>query len=136
MSENETQTHYRTCNICEAMCGLEIRHRGNEILSIRGDNDDPFSRGHICPKAVALQDFYNDKDRLKTPLRRTADGWQEIRWDEAFEEIAARFRGVQEEHGKDAVGVYTFIGGCGYDVRIRNTLLFTGCKSCQVTSAD
>ena len=106
MSENETQTHYRTCNICEAMCGLEIRHRGNEILSIRGDNDDPFSRGHICPKAVALQDFYNDKDRLKTPLRRTADGWQEIRWDEAFEEIAARFRGVQEEHGKDAVGVY------------------------------
>jgi anaerobic selenocysteine-containing dehydrogenase len=102
----DTQTHYRTCNICEAMCGLEIQHRGNEILSIKGDNNDPFSRGHICPKAVALQDFYNDKDRLKTPMKRTADGWQEISWEEAFEEIASRFRGIQQEHGQDAVGVY------------------------------
>ena len=102
----DTQTHYRTCNICEAMCGLEIQHRGNEILSIKGDNNDPFSRGHICPKAVALQDFYNDKDRLKTPMKRTADGWQEISWDEAFEEIASRFRAIQQEHGQDAVGVY------------------------------
>ena len=102
----DTQTHYRTCNICEAMCGLEIQHRGNEILSIKGDNNDPFSRGHICPKAVALQDFYNDKDRLKTPMKRTADGWQEISWEAAFEEIASRFRGIQQEHGQDAVGVY------------------------------
>jgi anaerobic selenocysteine-containing dehydrogenase len=80
MSETFTQpqTHYRTCNICEAMCGLEIKHRGGEILSIKGDKDDPFSHGHICPKAVALQDFYNDKDRLKTPLRKIDGGWQEI----------------------------------------------------------
>ena len=102
----DTQTHYRTCNICEAMCGLEIQHRGSEILSIKGDNNDPFSHGHICPKAVALQDFYNDEDRLKTPMRRTADGWQEISWDEAFGEIASRFRAIQQEHGQDAVGVY------------------------------
>jgi anaerobic selenocysteine-containing dehydrogenase len=102
----DTQTHYRTCNICEAMCGLEIQHRGNEILSIKGDNNDPFSRGHICPKAVALQDFYNDKDRLKTPMKRTADGWQEISWEAALGEIASRFRGIQQEHGQDAVGVY------------------------------
>lgn len=103
---SETQTHYRTCNICEAMCGLEIQHRGSEILSIKGDHNDPFSRGHICPKAVALQDFYSDGDRLKTPLRRTADGWQEISWDDAFTEIATRFRGIQQAHGQDAVGVY------------------------------
>ncbi len=103
---SEAKTHYRTCNICEAMCGLEIKHQGGEILSIKGDNNDPFSRGHICPKAVALQDFYRDKDRLKTPLKRTADGWQEISWNEAFAEIATRFRDVQQAHGKDAVGVY------------------------------
>ncbi|WP_286803969.1 molybdopterin-dependent oxidoreductase, partial [Marinobacter sp. UBA2498] len=102
----DTQTHYRTCNICEAMCGLEIQHRGSEILSIKGDSNDPFSHGHICPKAVALQDFYNDKDRLKAPMKRTADGWQEISWEAAFEEIASRFRGIQQEHGQDAVGVY------------------------------
>ena len=43
----DTQTHYRTCNICEAMCGLEIQYRGSEILSIKGDSNDPFSHGHI-----------------------------------------------------------------------------------------
>lgn len=103
---SEPQTHYRTCNICEAMCGLEIKHQNGEILSIKGDQNDPFSRGHICPKAVALQDFYSDKDRLKSPLRRTTDGWKEIGWSEAYEEIATRFQGIQQEHGKNALGVY------------------------------
>ncbi|MCK7547890.1 molybdopterin-dependent oxidoreductase [Marinobacter koreensis] len=103
---SDIRTHHRTCNICEAMCGLEIQHRNGEILSIKGDKDDPFSRGHICPKAVALQDFYNDSDRLKTPLRKTADGWTSISWEAAYEEIATRFRALQEAHGKDAVGVY------------------------------
>lgn len=103
---NEIKTHLRTCNICEAMCGLEIKHQGNEILSIKGDKEDPFSQGHICPKAVALQDFYSDKDRLKTPLRKTADGWQEVSWKDALDEIATRFRGIQESHGNNAVGVY------------------------------
>lgn len=103
---SDIRTHHRTCNICEAMCGLEIQHRNGEILSIKGDKDDPFSRGHICPKAVALQDFYNDGDRLKTPLRKTADGWTSISWESAYAEIATRFRGLQEAHGKDAVGVY------------------------------
>ncbi|MBW7469503.1 molybdopterin-dependent oxidoreductase [Marinobacter sp. F4218] len=103
---SDTKTHYRTCNICEAMCGLEIKLQGEDILSIKGDKDDPFSQGHICPKAVALQDFYKDKDRLKTPLRKTAEGWQEISWDEAFEEITTRFRDIQQAHGKNAVGTY------------------------------
>jgi anaerobic selenocysteine-containing dehydrogenase len=49
---NVIRTHYRACNLCEAMCGIEIKVRGNEILSIRGDENDPFSRGHICPKAT------------------------------------------------------------------------------------
>lgn len=98
--------HHRSCNICEAMCGLEIRHRGTEVLSIRPDKEDPFSRGHICPKAVALQDFYSDPDRLKTPLRRTASGWKEIGWDEAIGDIAANIQRIQAEHGQGAVGIY------------------------------
>ncbi|MDX1475087.1 MAG: molybdopterin-dependent oxidoreductase, partial [Reinekea sp.] len=103
---SEIQRHYRTCNICEAMCGLVIEHRGREILSIKGDKEDPFSQGHICPKAVALQDYYTDPDRLKTPLKRTADGWQDISWEEAITEIAQRFRAVQQAHGQNAVAVY------------------------------
>ncbi|MFL5803298.1 MAG: molybdopterin-dependent oxidoreductase [Roseiflexaceae bacterium] len=103
---NDIRTHYRTCNLCEAMCGLEIKVRGQEILSIKGDRDDPFSQGHICPKAVALQDIYHDPDRLKFPMRRTAAGWEQIGWDEAFDEVATNLRAVQERHGANAVGVY------------------------------
>ncbi|MCA9940399.1 MAG: molybdopterin-dependent oxidoreductase [Anaerolineales bacterium] len=98
--------HYRTCNLCEAMCGLRISLRDQQIVAITGDKDDPFSRGHICPKAVALQDIYHDPDRLKFPVRRTAGGWQRIDWDEAFAEVAARLRAVQAAHGRNAVGIY------------------------------
>ena len=83
---SDINTHYRNCNICEAMCGLEIKYQNKNIISIKGDQQDPFSQGYNCPKATALQDFYTDKDRLKTPIRRTATGWQDISWDEAFTE--------------------------------------------------
>ncbi len=102
----ESKTHYRTCNICEAMCGIEVHYRDTEVLSIRADDNDPFSRGHICPKAVALQDFYHDPDRLTHPLKRVGDQWLEIGWEEALAEVAENLRRVQDEHGSDAVGVY------------------------------
>ena len=57
------QTSYRACNLCEAICGLEIEHDGEKVISIRGDKQDPLSRGHICPKAIALQDIHADPDR-------------------------------------------------------------------------
>ncbi len=107
MSDSHTHyTHYRTCNLCEAMCGLEIKVEGQHILSIKGDKDDPFSRGHICPKATALEDIYHDPDRLKFPVRRTAVGWQRISWDEAFDEVVQNIQRIQAEHGRNAIGVY------------------------------
>ncbi|MEH6463019.1 MAG: hypothetical protein V7771_03715 [Shewanella psychromarinicola] len=54
---SEINTHYRNCNICEAMCGLEITYQDNQILSIKGDQLDPFSQGYNCPKSLALEDF-------------------------------------------------------------------------------
>ncbi|PKG77488.1 dehydrogenase [Shewanella sp. Actino-trap-3] len=103
---SEINTHYRNCNICEAMCGLEITYQDKQILSIKGDQLDPFSQGYNCPKALALEDFYTDKDRLKTPIRRTATGWEDISWDEAFIEITEKFKGIQQQHGKNALAVY------------------------------
>ncbi len=100
------RTHFRTCHLCEAMCGLAIEHEGGRIAAIRGDPDDPFSRGHICPKAVALQDVHEDPDRLRRPLRRTASGWEETSWDEALDEAAARLAAIQKAHGRNAVAVY------------------------------
>ena len=104
---NNSQTHYRTCNLCEAMCGLVIQHDGQRVLNIKGDKYDPFSHGHICPKATALQDVYEDPDRLRQPMRRTAAGdWEPISWDEAFAEAVAGIQRVQAAHGTAALAVY------------------------------
>jgi len=100
------EVHYKACNLCEAICGLEIRTRGHQILSIKGDTQDPLSQGHICPKAIALQDIYNDSDRLRQPVRKTADGWQQISWDDAFTEVVNSLRAVQAKYGHNAVGTY------------------------------
>ncbi|MCK5875921.1 MAG: molybdopterin-dependent oxidoreductase [Alcanivoracaceae bacterium] len=102
----ETRLHHRTCNLCEAMCGIEIELAGDTITAIRGDKSDPFSRGHICPKAVALQDLHQDPDRLRRPVRRTANGWQEISWQEALDETATRLKAIRREHGGEAIGLY------------------------------
>ncbi len=88
------------------MCGLVIDHKDGHITSIKGDPDDPFSKGHICPKAVALQDLHNDPDRLKKPLCKTVNGWQEISWEEAFNQVVRRIREIQEKYGQDAVSLY------------------------------
>jgi anaerobic selenocysteine-containing dehydrogenase len=107
MPENHTTTHYRACNLCEAICGLAIEVSGDDITAIRGDREDPFSHGHICPKAVALQDVHNDPDRLRHPLRRMEDGtWKRLGWDEALDEVGDRLRDVQKASGNDAVALY------------------------------
>jgi len=99
-------THYRTCNLCEAMCGLEISVDGGKIIKIEGDKNDPFSRGHICPKAVALKDIYEDNNRLKFPVKRTVNGWQQISWEEAFTEVISKIKDIQAKYGNNAIGMY------------------------------
>ena len=99
-------TVYRACHLCEAICGLEIRTQGDEIVSIKGDKDDPFSRGHICPKAVALKEVHEDPDRLRGPVRRNGREWEPIAWDEAFRLVAEGFARVQQRHGANALGIY------------------------------
>ncbi|NOR19707.1 MAG: molybdopterin-dependent oxidoreductase, partial [Xanthomonadales bacterium] len=102
----QNQTHYIACNLCEAICGLEIKLEGGQIRSIKGDKQDPISKGHICPKAVALQDIYNDPDRLKVPIKKTEAGWQEIPWQQAYDEVTRNLKDIQHQHGKNAVAVY------------------------------
>jgi len=106
MSASNSFPHYRSCNLCEAICGLEITAGVGQQLTIRGDKDDPFSRGFICPKAVALQDIHHDKDRLKHPVRRTANGWQRIGWDEAFDEVARNLKRINATYGKNSIASY------------------------------
>jgi anaerobic selenocysteine-containing dehydrogenase len=99
-------THYRTCPFCEATCGLEIETEGREVVSVRGDAEDVFSRGFICPKAYGIKQLHEDQDRLTTPLVRRDGELVEATWDEAFEEIDRRLSPILAEHGKNAVAVY------------------------------
>ena len=107
-----SQPHYRTCNLCEAMCGVVITTEPSldgetEIIAtIKGDHNDPFSKGHICAKAIGLKSLHEDPDRIKVPMKRVADGWQEISWQQAFDEVEQGIRAVQAKHGRHSVAFY------------------------------
>src|SRR5215207_8329576 len=103
----EERAAFRTCPFCEATCGLEVNVRGDEVVKVRGDAEDVFSHGFLCPKGVALKDLHEDPDRLRTPMVRGADG--ELRpasWEEAFAVVGDRLARLVEAHGRDAVAVY------------------------------
>jgi anaerobic selenocysteine-containing dehydrogenase len=98
--------HYRTCPFCEATCGLEVTMRGDEVTSVRGDADDVFSHGFLCPKSQGLKQLHEDPDRLTAPLVRRDGELVEASWDEAFEFVAEGLGRVLDEGGRDAVAVY------------------------------
>jgi anaerobic selenocysteine-containing dehydrogenase len=95
--------HARTCHICEANCGLLVEVEGREILSIKGNPDHVLSRGHICPKATAIADLQDDPDRLHKPVKKVDGQWQEIGWEQAFTEIAAKFVALKGQGAKPAM---------------------------------
>ena len=104
MSRMATRLH--TCMLCEAVCGLAVELDGAKLKSIRGDADDPFSRGHICPKAAAIGDVQGDPDRIREPQRREGGRWRSVSWKEALDEAGERLAAVQRKHGRSAVALY------------------------------
>ena len=102
------QSHYRICPLCEACCGLEVRTQGDQVISIRGAEQDVFSHGYICPKGVSLKDLHEDPDRLRSPRIKRNGQFVEATWKEAFAEVERRLLPLIAEHGGQAVG--TVIG--------------------------
>jgi anaerobic selenocysteine-containing dehydrogenase len=101
------RTAHKTCNLCEAMCGLVLGVEDGRVVSVRGDKDDPLSRGYICPKAYTLKEIQEDPDRLRHPVRRTRGGaWERVSWDSALAETAEEIARIQERHGRHAVATY------------------------------
>jgi anaerobic selenocysteine-containing dehydrogenase len=104
-----SETVFRSCPICEASCGLtlEVDRAAKKVLSIRGDDDDPRSRGYVCPKATAAKGIFEDPERLTRPLRKTPSGdWEEISWEEAYRYTGERLAAIKEAHGKDSIATY------------------------------
>src|SRR3954451_6143710 len=98
---------FMTCPLCEAGCGLEVELADGAVRRIRGDDDDVFSRGFLCPKGVSLKELHEDPDRLRTPVLRQPDGsFSPCSWDEAFAVIDERLTAILAAGGRDAVGVY------------------------------
>ena len=101
-----TRVVYRTCTLCEACCGIEVRVDDGRVVAISGDRLDPSSHGYMCAKARALKDLHEDPDRLRHPMRRTATGWERVSWKEALAYAAQGIRAVQRAHGNDAAAIY------------------------------
>lgn len=95
-----------TCPLCEATCGLLVTVADDGGLRVRGDADDVFSKGYLCPKGAAIGDLHGDPDRLRAPMVRRDGELVETSWDEAFAEIDRRLPEVMRQHGRDAVAVY------------------------------
>ncbi|MFC7938062.1 molybdopterin oxidoreductase family protein [Streptomyces sp. NPDC057387] len=100
-----SRTALRICPLCEATCGLALTVDGSTVIAARGDRDDVFSRGFICPKGASFGAVDSDPDRLRTPLVRRDGVLREATWEEAFDAVAAGVRPVVERYGPHAVGV-------------------------------
>jgi anaerobic selenocysteine-containing dehydrogenase len=113
MSSVEATNHWQptACILCSRNCGIEVETLGREISKIRGDKKHPISEGYLCQKAQRLNYYQNHADRLSTPLRRREDGsFEEISWDTAVEEIAAKILHLRDTYGGHSLA---FFGGGG-----------------------
>ncbi|MCB9584497.1 MAG: molybdopterin-dependent oxidoreductase [Polyangiaceae bacterium] len=97
---------YASCSLCEASCGLAVEHDGRNVTSIRGDTQDPFSKGYLCPKAMGLKDIHEDPNRVLYPMKRVGGRLMRTTWEDALGIVARRFAEIQARYGKDAVAMY------------------------------
>ena len=99
------------CILCECNCGITVQTEGRSLVKIRGDKAHPGSQGYTCNKALRLDHYQSNPNRLSTPMRRRADGsYEEIDWDTAISEVAAGFKRIADTHGGDKIFYY---GGGG-----------------------
>ncbi|MGK8554662.1 molybdopterin-dependent oxidoreductase [Nocardia amamiensis] len=105
----QSRTLLRTCPLCEAVCGLELTLDSDDhVTAVRGDRNDPFSKGFLCPKGASFGHLDEDPDRVTEPLirDRATDTWRTASWDEAFDYIAERFPAIVAEHGNQSAAAY------------------------------
>lgn len=139
------QIHYRVCNYCEAMCGVKITYdpdapTDDKKIAVKPDKDDPFSQGSMCPKAAALGALYFDPDKLKLPVKKTGDQWQQISWQEAYDTIEKKIKSIRRTYGENSIASYMgnpIVHNFGMMVFIKTLLRAIGSKNIfSATSMD
>ncbi|MCG8590822.1 MAG: molybdopterin oxidoreductase family protein [Proteobacteria bacterium] len=103
---SEARQVHHTCPLCEATCGLTLTVEGDRVTRVRGDDEDVFSRGYLCPKGARLADLQDDADWLEAPLVRRGNDFERVSWDEAFQAVADGLLPVREKYGSNAVAAY------------------------------
>jgi anaerobic selenocysteine-containing dehydrogenase len=122
-------SHFRTCPLCEGMCGVEIKLNAGRIESIRPDKANVWSRGHICPKGTTLGALHDDPDRIRVPMIRDQETWREASWEEALQRCEQLIHKVHREHGSQAMCGYTGnVVGKLFDIGRYLMLFFTKAK--------
>jgi anaerobic selenocysteine-containing dehydrogenase len=103
-----TETIFRSCPVCEASCGLVVAvdRAANRVVSVRGDAEDHRSRGYVCAKSQVVKDLHEDPARLRRPVRRTENGWEEMEWEAALALVGERLAAIRAAHGNNAVAMY------------------------------
>lgn len=104
-----TKTKKTYCRICEAHCGIEVTidEQTEQVVAIKPDKTHPVSQGYACIKANALKDLHDDPDRVNSPMKRTADGWQKISWQQAMSEIGGKVKSLKKKYGPRSLAMYT-----------------------------
>jgi len=101
-----TRTELTFCRICEATCGLRATIEGDRVVALEPDPDHVVSKGYSCIKGLRYHEIHHSPDRLRVPLKRVGDRFEEISWEQALEEIGAKVRQLVKEHGGDSISAY------------------------------
>ncbi|MGB5365547.1 MAG: molybdopterin-dependent oxidoreductase, partial [Polyangiales bacterium] len=101
-----SRTELTFCRICEATCGLRTTIEGDRVVAIEPDRDHVVTKGYSCIKGLRYHEIHHSPDRLRVPLKRVGNRFEEISWEQALEEIGAKVRQLVREHGGDSVSAY------------------------------
>lgn len=102
------ETVYRSCPTCQACCGLvmEVDREEKKVLSIKGDEQDPRSKGYVCAKSQAFRYIYEDPERVRRPLKKVNGEFVEVSWEQAFDDVSKQLISIRDQYGKDSIGMY------------------------------
>jgi len=101
------ETVLTTCTYCGCGCGLLLEVLNGEVVGTLPQKDHPINQGGLCIKGWNAHEFIQDEGRLKKPLRRRNGSLQEVGWEEALDDVAARLKRVKETSGPDSIGGLT-----------------------------